>query len=195
MNYYELMMVVAPQLDEEALTATLDRVNNYVSQRGGSVVRQERWGSVRRLAYPIKTYTEGSYVLTYVELKPQDASELESSIRVSEDVLRHLLLRVDAIPPARVETPPPAAAEAPPADAEPVAEVAAEAPSADAEPVAEVAAEAPLADAEPVAEVAAEAPSAEAEPVAEVAAEAPLADAEPDEADATPSDEEEQAKS
>lgn len=105
MRYYELMMVVVPQIDEEGLSATLERVNHYVSERGGSVVRQERWGRLRRLAYPIKHYNEGNYVLTHLEMEPQDAKDLEASLMLSEDVLRHLLVKVDAIPEAKVEQP------------------------------------------------------------------------------------------
>ena len=115
LKYYELMMVVSPQADEEGLSAALDRVNRYVSEHGGSLVRQEQWGRLRRLAYPIRNFNEGNYVLSYMELDPQDTRELEAGLMLSEDVLRHLLVKVDAIPPApapRVETPDPAAAVA-----------------------------------------------------------------------------------
>ena len=95
------MMVVAPQVDEEGLTVTLGKVSDYVSQRGGVIVRQEQWGGVRRLAYPIKNYTEGKYILTYIELEPQDAHDLEAGLRLSEEVLRHMLLRVESIPEER----------------------------------------------------------------------------------------------
>ena len=114
LRYYELMMVV-PQMDEEGLSATLDRVNNDIGERGGTVVRQQRWGGLRRLAYPINDHNEGNYFLTYLELEPERAGELEANLRVSENVLRHLLLRIDSIPEIK-ETPPqpaPAAAEAP----------------------------------------------------------------------------------
>ena len=105
MRYYELMMVLVPQIDDEGLSATLDRVNHYVSERGGSVVRQERWGRLRRLAYPIKNYNEGNYVLTHLEMEPQDAKDLEASLILSEDVLRHLLVKVDTIPEVKEERP------------------------------------------------------------------------------------------
>ena len=75
MRYYELMMVV-PQTDDEGLSATLERVNNDIGERGGTVVRQERWGGLRRLAYPINNHNEGSYVLTHLELDPERAGEL-----------------------------------------------------------------------------------------------------------------------
>ena len=114
MRYYELMIVVSPQVDDEGLSATLDRMNGYVTQRGGSVVRQERWGQLRRLAYPIRNYNEGNYVLTHLEMDPQDTKALEASLMLSEDVLRHLLVKIEAIPPARADQagPRPQAAEA-----------------------------------------------------------------------------------
>ena len=100
LRYYELMLVVSPQVDDEGLTVTLDRVNRYVSDHGGSVVRQEQWGRLRRLAYPIRNYNEGNYVLTHLEMDPQDTKDLEASLHLTEDVLRHLLVKIDSIPPA-----------------------------------------------------------------------------------------------
>jgi small subunit ribosomal protein S6 len=120
LRYYELMMVVAPQVDDEGLSAALDRVNHYVTERGGNVVRQERWGRLRRLAYPIKNQTEGNYVLTHLEMEPETTKDLEAGILLSTDVLRHLLVRIDAIPEQKQQTPQvqaePAAASAAPED-------------------------------------------------------------------------------
>ena len=105
MRYYELMMVVAPQIDDEGLSVALDRVNHYVTERGGNVVRQERWGRLRRLAYPIKNQNEGNYVLTHLEMEPENTKDLEAGILLSTDVLRHLLVRIDAIPEAKQQPP------------------------------------------------------------------------------------------
>lgn len=105
MRYYELMIVMVPEREEEVFSVALDRVNHYISERGGSVLRQERWGRQRRLAYPIKNYNEGNYVLTHMEMEPQDAKELEARLILSEDVLRHLLVRVDSVPEPKVEPP------------------------------------------------------------------------------------------
>ena len=134
LRYYELMLVVSPQVDDEGMTATLDRVNRYVSDHGGSVVRQEQWGRLRRLAYPIRNYTEGNYVLTHLEMDPQDTRELEASLHLTEDVLRHLLIRIDSIPPAPAPRTEPAATPAESTETEaPQAEASAEDASASAE--------------------------------------------------------------
>ena len=177
MRYYELMMVV-PQTDDEGLSATLERVNNDIGERGGTVVRQERWGGLRRLAYPINDHNEGSYVLTHLELDPERAGELEANLRVSENILRHLLLRIDSIPEARV-TPvqeAPAAAEAVPADASATAEEdvqeATEAVAAGDEPTSEAEGEAATAEAEPAPQAETEAAATDDAPEAEAADEA-----------------------
>ena len=112
------MLVVSPQVDDEGLAATLDRVNRYVSDHGGSVVRQEQWGRLRRLAYPIRNFNEGNYVLTHLEMDPQDTRELEASLHLTEEVLRHLLIRIDSIPPAPAPRAEPAAAPAESTEAE-----------------------------------------------------------------------------
>ena len=178
MRYYELMMVV-PQTDDEGLSATLERVNNDIGERGGTVVRQERWGGLRRLAYPINNHNEGSYVLTHLELDPERAGELEANLRVSENILRHLLLRIDSIPEARVtpvqEAPAPAAeaaAEAVPADASATAEEATEAVAAGDEPTSEAEGEAATAEAETAPQAETEAAATDDAPEAEAADEA-----------------------
>ena len=191
MRYYELMMVV-PQMDDDGLSATLDRVNNDIGERGGTVVRQQRWGGNRRLAYPINNHNEGSYVLTHLELDPERASELEANLRVSEHVLRHLLLRIDSIPevketppqpaPAAEETAEAASAEAPVAADEATAdEATAEDAQATDSPVSAdeaTAEDAPAADAPVAADEAAveDAPAAEAPEAVETADE-PVAEA------------------
>ena len=95
MRNYELMMVVVPHLDDESFAATLEKVNVYIGDRGGSVVGQQRWGSIRRLAYPIRSYNEGSYVVTHFEIEPEHTNGLDTSLTVSEDILRHIIVKVD----------------------------------------------------------------------------------------------------
>ena len=161
-------MMVVPQMDDEGLQTTLERVNNDIGERGGTVVRQEQWGGMRRLAYPINDHNEGNYVLTYLELDPERASELEANLRVSENVLRHLLLRINAIPEAK----------AAPVQ-EPVAEEATEAPVAEPEAAAsEEGAATEESAAQEAQEEAPEAAAPEAAPVAEAESEASVAEAE-----------------
>lgn len=92
MRDYELVVVIDPEIDEERLSATLDRISQFVTTRGGEVIDVDRWGK-RKLAYPIKRRSEGDYVITHFRLEPAQAAELEAGLRLSEEVLRHLLVR------------------------------------------------------------------------------------------------------
>jgi small subunit ribosomal protein S6 len=87
-----LVAVIDPEIDEERLSATLDRISQFVTARGGEVIDVDRWGK-RKLAYPIKRRSEGDYVITHFRLEPAQAAELEAGLRLSEEVLRHLLIR------------------------------------------------------------------------------------------------------
>ena len=91
---YELIVVLNPELADDNLTAGIDRVQQAITSRGGEVVDVNTWGR-RRLAYPIKRHMEGTYVLTQIKLEPDKVVDLENNLRISEDVIRHLIVRTD----------------------------------------------------------------------------------------------------
>ncbi len=92
---YELVLVISPEVAEEEFEATIDNVSRLITGKGGTVSDIERWGK-RRLAYPIRRFVEGSYVLARFKLKPAFGKELEANLRISDEVLRHLLIRLDS---------------------------------------------------------------------------------------------------
>ncbi len=94
MRQYELVVIVRPETGEERVSAAMERIQQYVTARGGEVNSIDHWGR-RKLAYPIEKALEGDYVLARLSLKPQDTRDLESSLLIAEDVLRHLLVRVE----------------------------------------------------------------------------------------------------
>ena len=89
---YELTFIVSPELNEDDFEATVDDVQRFITEREGSITDIDRWGK-RKLAYPIKRFIEGSYVLMHFKLAPALGKELETSLKISEKVLRHLLIR------------------------------------------------------------------------------------------------------
>jgi small subunit ribosomal protein S6 len=91
---YELVVVMNPEIAEEDVPAAIERVTNAVTTRGGEVDDVRPWGR-RRLAYQLKRHNEGNYVVTQIRLDPARAHELESGFEISEDILRHLLIRKD----------------------------------------------------------------------------------------------------
>ena len=94
MHEYELVVVIDPEIPEEEMPAAIERVTAGVSGRGGEVVEVSPWGR-RRLAYPIKRHIEGSYVTAQIRMDPARTRELEGGLMISEEVLRHLLIRKD----------------------------------------------------------------------------------------------------
>lgn len=94
MRDYELVMIISPEVEEEEMLATLGKVNDFITSKGGAVNEVEHWGR-RKLAYPINRFQEGNYVLDRFKLNQALTAELEANLRISEKVLRHLLVRLD----------------------------------------------------------------------------------------------------
>ncbi|MCZ2126862.1 MAG: 30S ribosomal protein S6 [Anaerolineales bacterium] len=93
MRNYELMFIVQPDLDETAFTGILDKIKGWVAESGGSVDKTEVLGR-RRMAYAIKKYRDGQYVLFNVTMNPAATSGLERNLRYQESVMRHMLTAV-----------------------------------------------------------------------------------------------------
>jgi small subunit ribosomal protein S6 len=83
-----------PEIPEEEVQGAIDRLTGAITSRGGEVHDVQPWGR-RKLAYPIKRHMEGNYLLTNIRLDPLRAHDLESNFMISEDILRHLLIRKD----------------------------------------------------------------------------------------------------
>jgi small subunit ribosomal protein S6 len=88
------MLIIDPEVSDDDLPETLDKVNEYVTSKGGSVTDTNHWGK-RKMAYPIRRCRDGNYVLAHVQLEPATIPELDGNLRISEKILRHLLVRVD----------------------------------------------------------------------------------------------------
>jgi small subunit ribosomal protein S6 len=94
MRRYELMLVLRPDLPDEKVQGTLERTARAIAAGGGQIVKQAPWGR-RRLAYPIDHHREGSYYVTLFEAPATAITELERGLLISEEVLRHLVTRVE----------------------------------------------------------------------------------------------------
>ena len=92
---YELVLLINPDVTDEAFSATTDSVSKFVTEHGGTITNVEQWGK-RKLAYPIQHFMEGNYVLTQFKLQPSLSQEFEASLQISEEVLRHLLIKLSS---------------------------------------------------------------------------------------------------
>ena len=93
MREYELVFIVAPTEDEEGVTALTDRVSDLITKNRGEVSRVDVWGR-RRLTYMVKNHREGIYVLMHAKLDGEAILELERFLKLTESVIRHLLIRL-----------------------------------------------------------------------------------------------------
>lgn len=87
---YELLFIVSPRVPADDVTAAIDRVTGLIEGSGGEIISVDNWGR-RRLAYPIRHFFEGTYVLVALRMPPTGAAPLEASLVISEEVIRHLL--------------------------------------------------------------------------------------------------------
>ena len=92
MRDYELVVILNPEVAEEDVPSAIEKVSQFITQKGGAVADVNHWGR-RRLAYPIEHFMEGNYVITQFKLEPNLTSELEAELRLSDQILRHLLIR------------------------------------------------------------------------------------------------------
>ena len=92
---YELAFIVSPELNEESLEGTVNRVSQFITGRDGVISNVDIWGK-RKLAYPVAHFLEGNYVLMRLQLSPARCKELEANLKISEDIIRHLLIKLNA---------------------------------------------------------------------------------------------------
>jgi len=94
MRRYELMLVIRPAVADDKSPAVVDRTTRQIVAAGGQIVKVAPWGR-RRLAYPIDRHREGSYQIILFEAPSEAISELEHTLLITEEVLRHLVTRVE----------------------------------------------------------------------------------------------------
>lgn len=91
MREYEILYILKPDLDDDAVTANMERFKDIVEKNNGSVTNLEKWGK-RKLAYEIKDYKEGIYILMNFKGTADIAGELDRVMRISEPVLRQMIV-------------------------------------------------------------------------------------------------------
>ena len=94
MRRYELMLVIRPDVPDDKSQAVVDRTTRQITAAGGQIVKVAPWGR-RRLAYPIDRFREGSYHIVLFQAPGEAITELEHTLLITEEVLRHLITRDD----------------------------------------------------------------------------------------------------
>ena len=91
---YELIYIVTPDATEEQIAAIHDQVEQTTKKMGGSLVKTDNWGR-RKLAYTIQHHKEGVYILETIEGGGELMRELDRRLKVVDQVIRQLIVRVD----------------------------------------------------------------------------------------------------
>ena len=91
---YEMVVIAAPQLDDDGLSTLTQRISGWITGANGAVSETNVWGR-RSMLYPINKQTEGIYVQLNFQLAPSASRELERNLRLDEKVIRHLVIRLD----------------------------------------------------------------------------------------------------
>ncbi len=91
-RHYEVMVILAPDLEERTVQPTLDTFLNVIRQNDGTVDNIDVWGR-RRLAYEIDKYSDGIYSVIDVKCTPESVKELDRQLNLNEAVLRTKVVR------------------------------------------------------------------------------------------------------
>ncbi len=94
MHRYELMLVLRPDAPDDQVQAVIDRVTRSIAAAEGQIVKVSPWGR-RRLAYAIGQQREGSYFIIQFDAPGTAVIELERFLNITEEVMRHLITRVE----------------------------------------------------------------------------------------------------
>jgi len=94
MRRYELMLIIRPDVADDRSQAVIDRTTRQIVASGGQIVKVAPWGR-RRLAYAIDRHREGSYHIVLFDAPGEAVLELERALLITEEVLRHLVTRVE----------------------------------------------------------------------------------------------------
>ena len=90
---YELVFIVSPEVDDESLESRISGVSQFITSKDGVISDVEKWGR-KKLAYPLGHFLEGNYVLAKFKISPARCKELEANLKISEEILRHLLIKL-----------------------------------------------------------------------------------------------------
>jgi small subunit ribosomal protein S6 len=94
MPLYEHVVIARPDISGQQAEALLEEMKGILAENGGSVAKTEYWG-LRNLSYRIRKHRKGHYGLLNIEATPEALAELERRLKIHDDVIRYMSIRVD----------------------------------------------------------------------------------------------------
>jgi len=95
MRKYEIMYIIRPNIEDEAKKALVERFNTILTDNGAELTEVKEWGK-RRLAYEINDFRDGYYMLVQVQAEAAAVQEFDRLAKISEDIIRHMVIREEA---------------------------------------------------------------------------------------------------
>ncbi|MBB5324114.1 small subunit ribosomal protein S6 [Anoxybacillus tepidamans] len=92
MRKYEIMYIIRPNIDDEGRKAVVERFNSILTENGAEITNVKEWGK-RRLAYEIKDFRDGYYMIVNVTSEPKAVQEFDRLAKISEDIIRHIVVK------------------------------------------------------------------------------------------------------
>jgi small subunit ribosomal protein S6 len=94
MAFYECVFIIRPDVPTPQVTQVAEKMVAVVEKQNGKVIKNEDWG-LRTLAYRVKKYKKGYYILLGLDMPGDAVAELERQLKLSEDIIRFQTVRVD----------------------------------------------------------------------------------------------------
>ena len=98
MSIYEHVCMVRGDLPQNQIDSINVKIQEIIEKFSGKILKKELWG-IRNLAYPINKHKRASYTMFNFEVSPDGLKELERVLRVNENVLRYLTMKIEAVDP------------------------------------------------------------------------------------------------
>ncbi|HET7265222.1 MAG TPA: 30S ribosomal protein S6 [bacterium] len=98
MANYEIVAVLRPDLEDDAIEAAVGRIHQRITEQGGTVASTDRWGK-RRLAYAVQKYRDGYYLFSVFSLESPQVARLRQTLGLNEDLLRFVVADHHPAPP------------------------------------------------------------------------------------------------
>lgn len=89
---YEVLVIANSALSDDEIAKQVSDIENVIKKTKGSVNNIEKWGR-KKLAYEIKRFSEGYYILIYFTGAPETISELDRILKINDNILRHMIVR------------------------------------------------------------------------------------------------------
>ncbi|MBB6625390.1 30S ribosomal protein S6 [Clostridium gasigenes] len=95
MRKYEVIFILHPSLDEDAVKANIEKFKGVIENGGGTIENVDFWGK-RKLAYEISKVNDGYYTLVHFNANPELPKELDRVFRITDGVIRHIIIKKEA---------------------------------------------------------------------------------------------------